>query len=335
VIEGLREAMRRRDFIIAIVGSTATWPLAARAQQSALPEIGFMSARSPEDSVSVLASFHNGLKEGGFIDGRNVKIEYRWAHGDYDRLPAFAAEFVGRRVKVLVATGGDASARAAKAATSSIPIVFTMGGDPVKAGLVVSYNRPGGNATGCVVLSNDLEPKRLGLLREIVPGDYRFGALINPNFPPAVDQLNDLENAARKMGRDIFVAKASNEAELGAAFAALLRERVGGLVVASDPFFDTRRASIIAFAAKNRLPAIYQFREYAIDGGLISYGPSITDSYRQVGVYAGRILNGAKPTDLPVLEPTKFDFVINLRTARALGLEIPPIISASADEVIE
>jgi putative tryptophan/tyrosine transport system substrate-binding protein len=170
VIEDLREAMRRRDFIIAIVGSTATWPLAARAQQSALPEIGFMSARSPEDSVSELASFHNGLKEGGFIDGRNVKIEYRWAHGDYDRLPAFAAEFVSRRVKVLVATGGDASARAAKAATSSIPIVFTMGGDPVKAGLVVSYNRPGGNATGCVVLSNDMEPKRLGLLREIVPG---------------------------------------------------------------------------------------------------------------------------------------------------------------------
>jgi putative tryptophan/tyrosine transport system substrate-binding protein len=327
--------MRRRDFVKAIVGSTAAWPLAARAQQSVLPEIGFMSARSPEDSAYVLASFHNGLKEGGFVDGRNVKIEYRWARGDYDRLPAFAADFVGRKVKVLVATGGDASARAARAATSSIPIVFTIGGDPVKAGLVDSYNRPGGNATGCVVLSNDMEPKRLSLLREIVPGDYRFGALINPNFPPAMDQLSDLENAARKLGRDLFVAKAGNDAELDAAFAALLRERVGGLVVASDPFFDTRRSSIIAFAAKNRLPAIYQFREYAIDGGLISYGPSITDSYRQVGVYAGRILSGVKPTDLPVLEPTKFDFVINLRTARALGLEIPPIISASADEVIE
>jgi putative ABC transport system substrate-binding protein len=301
--------MRRREFIT-LLGGTAVKPtlrpLVACAQQSASPEIGFMSARSLEDSVYVLASFHKGLEEGGFVDGRNVKIEYRWARGDYDRLPAFAAEFVSRKVKVLVATGGDASARAARAATSSIPIVFTIGGDPVKAGLVDSYNRPGGNATGCVSLSNDLEPKRLGLLREIVPGDYRFGALIKPNFPPAADQLNDLENAARKIGRDLFVAKASDEVELDAAFAALLRERVGGLLVASDPFFDTRRDSIIAFAAKNRLPAIYQFREYAIDGGLISYGPSITDSYRQVGFYAGRILRGAKPTDLPVLEPTKF-----------------------------
>jgi putative ABC transport system substrate-binding protein len=294
-----------------------------------------MSARSPEDTVNELAAFSKGLEEGGFIDGRNVKIEYRWAYGDYDRLPGFAAEFVSRSVNVLVATGGDASARAAKAATSAIPIVFTMGGDPVQAGLVESFNRPGGNATGCVVFTNDMEAKRLDLLREIVPGASLFGGLVNPNSPPAAGQLRDIEEAARKTGRRLFIAKASNDTELNAAFAALLSERIGGLLVASDPFFDTRRGRIIAFAAQNRLPAIYQFREYAVEGGLISYGPSITEAYRQAGIYAGRVLNGVKPADLPVQGPTKFDFVINLKTARAIGLEIPPTLSARADEVIE
>jgi ABC-type uncharacterized transport system substrate-binding protein len=321
--------MRRREFIT-LLGGAAAWP-----QEAAMPVLGFMSARSPEDSVYVLAAFHKGLQESGLVDGRNVRIEYRWARGDYGRLPALAAAFVNRRVNVLVATGGDASARAAKAATSVISIVFITGGDPVEAGLVESFNRPGGNATGCVVLSNDMEPKRLDLLREIVPGVSLFGALINPNFPPAAGQLRDLEAAAPKIGRRLFIAKASNDAELDAGFAALLHERAGALVVASDPYFDTRRARIIAFAAQHRLPAVYQFREYAFDGGLISYGPSITDAYRQVGIYAGRILRGAKPADLPVMQPTKFDFVINLKTAKALGLEIPDKLLALADEVIE
>jgi ABC-type uncharacterized transport system substrate-binding protein len=321
--------MRRREFIT-LLGGAAAWP-----QEAAMPVLGFMSARSPEDSVYVLAAFHKGLQESGLVDGRNVRIEYRWARGDYGRLPALAAAFVNRRVNVLVATGGDASARAAKAATSVISIVFITGGDPVEAGLVESFNRPGGNATGCVVLSNDMEPKRLDLLREIVPGVSLFGALINPNFPPAAGQLRDLEAAAPKIGRRLFIAKASNDAELDAGFAALLHERAGALVVASDPYFDTRRARIIAFAAQHRLPAVYQFREYAFDGGLISYGPSITDAYRQVGIYVGRILRGAKPADLPVMQPTKFDFVINLKTAKALGLEIPDKLLALADEVIE
>ena len=292
-------------------------------------------ARSPEDSVRELEAFHKGLGEGGFIDGRNATVEYRWARGDYVRLPALAAELVQRQVNVIVATGGDASARAAKAATSVIPIVFNTGGDPVEAGLVESINRPGGNATGCIILSNDMEPKRLGLMREIVPNIPLFGALINPNFPPAAGQARDIEAAATKIDRRIFIAKASNDIELEAALAMLLHEGVGALVIASDPYFDTRRDRIIAFAAQNRLPAIYQFRDYAVEGGLISYGPSITDAYRQLGVYTARILKGAKPAELPIVQPTKFDFVINLKAAKALGLTIPPTLLASADEVIE
>lgn len=285
--------------------------------------------------MNELAAFHKGLEEGGFVDGRNVKIEYRWARGDYGRLPPLAAEFVNRRVNVLVAAGGDASARAATAATTAIPIVFMMGGDPVVVGLVESFNRPGGNATGCVLFTNDMETKRLDLLREIVPGVSFFGAILNPHFPLAGGQLQEFEAAALKIGRRLFIVKAADDAELDAAFAALQRERVGALVVASDPFFDTRRTRIIAFAAEQRLPAIYQFREYALEGGLISYGASITDAYRQVGIYAGRILDGVKPADLPVLQPTKFDFVINLKTAKALGLTVPPSVLARADEVVE
>ena len=327
--------MRRREFIALLGGAAVSWPCAARAQQLAMPLIGFMSARSPEDSVRELEAFHKGLGEGGFIDGRNATVEYRWARGDYVRLPALAAELVQRQVNVIVATGGDASARAAKAATSVIPIVFNTGGDPVEAGLVESINRPGGNATGCIILSNDMEPKRLGLMREIVPNIPLFGALINPNFPPAAGQARDIEAAATKIDRRIFIAKASNDIELEAALAMLLHEGVGALVIASDPYFDTRRDRIIAFAAQNRLPAIYQFRDYAVEGGLISYGPSITDAYRQLGVYTARILKGAKPAELPIVQPTKFDFVINLKAAKALGLTIPPTLLASADEVIE
>ena len=257
--------MRRREFITLLGGATVAWPLAARAQQPSVPVIGFMSARSPEDSVSVLQAFHKGLREeGGFADGENVKVEYRWARGDYGLLPALASEFVERRVNVLVAVGGDASARAARAATSAIPIVFTISGDPVEAGLVESINRPGGNATGCIVFSTgELDAKRLDLMREIVPGASVIGVLVNPKYPPARNQGHAIEAAATKIGRTIFVVEASEDTELEAAFAALLQKRVGGFVVASDPFFDSRRARLISFAAENRLPGIYQFRAYA------------------------------------------------------------------------
>ena len=328
--------MRRRDFI-ALIGSASAWPLTARAQQPAVPIIGFISARSPEDSVNVLQAFHKGLREGGgFADGENVRVEYRWARGNYGLLPALASEFVERRVDVLVAVGGDASARAAKAATSAIPIVFTISSDPVEVGLVESINRPGGNATGCIVFTTgELDAKRLDLMREIVPGASVIGVLINPKYPPARNQGHALEAGATKIGRAIFIAEASDDAELEAALAALLQKRVGGFVVASDPFFDSRRARLIAFAAKNRLPGIYQFRDYAVDGGLISYGPNLTETYRQVGIYAGRILKGAKPSDLPVMQPTKYDLVVNLKAANALGLTVPSSLLATADEVIE
>ena len=247
-----------------------------------------------------------------------------------------ASEFVERRVNVLVAVGGDASARAAKAATYAIPIVFTISGDPVEAGLVKSINRPGGNATGCIVFSaGELDAKRLDLMREIVPDASVFGMLINPKFPPAINQGHALEAAATKIGRAIFIVEASDDAELEAALAALLQNCVGGFVVASDPFFYFRRTRLIAFAAKNLLPGIYQFRDYAVDGGLISYGPSLTETYRQVGIYAGRILNGAQPSDPPVIQPTKYDLVVNLKTANALGLTVPSSLLATADEVIE
>jgi putative tryptophan/tyrosine transport system substrate-binding protein len=329
--------MKRRDFVALIGGAAglSVMPLVAGAEEPATRVLGFMSARSPEDSARELAAFRKGLEQNGLTEGRNLKVEYRWAHGDYSRLPALAAELVGLQVGVLLAGGGDVSAFAAKAATSTIPIVFVMGGDPIKAGLVDSYNRPGRNANGCVILSNDIEAKRLGLLREIVPAATLFGAMLNPNFPPAAGQLHDLESAAANIGRQLFVAKAGNDAELEASFAALTRESVAALIVASDPFFDTRRTRIIAFATENRLPAIYHNRGYAFDGGLISYGPNIPDAYQQAGAYAARILNGAKPDDLPVTQPTKFDFVINLKTARALGISIPAQLLARADEVIE
>ena len=313
-------------------GAAATWPLAARAQQTTMPVIGFMSSRSPEDSANVVAAFRRGL--GGLIEGKNVVIEFRWARGEYDRLPALAAELMSRRVAVLVAAGGDPSALAAKAATSTIPIVFGSG-DPIKAGLVASLNRPGGNATGVDILSNDLEPKRLGLLHELFPGAALFSALLNPKFPPAATQALELAEAARAVGRPVVFLNASTDAELDAAFATLARQRVMAMLVAADPFFDTRRDKIIAFAAQQKLPAIYHFREYAVAGGLMSYGVSLSEAYRQVGIYAARIFDGAKPADLPVMQSVKFELVINLKTAKTLGFEFPPTFSARADEVIE
>jgi putative ABC transport system substrate-binding protein len=327
--------VRRRDFVKGIVGSAAAWPLAVRAQQGALPLIGFMSGRSPHDSADLTDAFRKGLGEAGYVEGETVLVEYRWANGDYSRLPGLAADLLARKVLVLVAVGGDASATAAKQATSSIPVVFGMGGDPVHAGLVASFNRPGGNATGFTLLTNQMEPKRVGLLHELVPGAVTLGALINPSFPPAAHQLEDIENAARSIKQSLVVARGDNDAQLEEAFATFVRQGVRAVLVAASPFFDTRRETIIALAAQHRLPAMYQFREYAVAGGLISYGPSITDSYKQAGVYAGRILKGAKPSDLPVLQPTRFEMVINLKTAAALGLAIPNTMQLLADEAIE
>ena len=326
--------MRRREFIT-LLGGAVTSPLAARAQQPALPVIGFMSGRSPEDSTHLVAAFRQGLAENGFVEGQTVAIEFRWADGDYDRLPALAADLVSRKVAVLVGVGGDVSAVVATKATRTIPVVFGMGGDPVKAGLVASFNRPGGNVTGYTVLTSEMESKRLGLMRELVPGVSLIGILVNPQLPATVQELADLEPAAKGVNQQLFVARADNDAELDTALASFVQQRVGAFLVTSAPFFDTRMNRIVSFAAQNRLPAIYQFREYAVAGGLISYGPNIVESYRNAGVYVGRILKGEKPADLPVLQPTKFDFVINLKTAKALGLTVPPTLLAEAGEVIE
>jgi putative ABC transport system substrate-binding protein len=327
--------MRRRQFMALLGGAAAAWPLAVRAQQGAMPVIGFMSARSPEDSADGLEAFRRGLKEGGFTEGENVAIEFRWARGDYSRLPALAADLVGRQVAVIVAAGGEPSGLAAKAATTTIPIVFGIGGDPVKAGLVDSFSRPGGNVTGVTLLTSLMEPKRLGLLRDLVPGVALIGVLINPEFPPAALQLQQVEEAARGIGQRIVITKASNDDALEAAFRSLVQEGAGAFLVTAAPYFDTRRDRIIAFAARQRLPAIYQFREYAIAGGLLSYGVSIAEGYRQYGIYAARILKGANPAELPVHQPTKFELVINSKTATALGLKISDNLLTLADEVIE
>jgi putative ABC transport system substrate-binding protein len=325
----------RREFITLLGGAAVVWPLAARAQQPAMPVIGFMSARSPSDSAHLVEAFRQGLKDGGFVEGQNITVDYRWAHGDYARLPALAQELVDRRVAVLLGIGGDASALAAKAATSTIPVVFGMGSDPVQAGMVASLNRPGGNVTGVNLLANDLEPKRLGLLNELVPGTVMIGALLNPKFPAARQQAKELGEAAQAIGRPIIIFYASNDAELDAAFAALADQRAGALLSGADPFFDTRRDRIIGFAAQRQMPAIYHFREYALAGGLMSYGVSLTDAYRHFGAYAARIVHGARPADLPVMQSVKFELVINLKTAKALGLELPPKLLALADEAIE
>jgi putative ABC transport system substrate-binding protein len=325
--------MKRREFIT-LVGGAAAWPMVARAQQAAMPVIGFMSSRSLSDSVHLVKAFQQGLNASGFVEGRNVAIEYRWGEGNYDRLPALAAELVDRRVAVLVAVGGDPSAHAAKKATSTIPIVFGAGSDPVATGLVASINRPGGNVTGVNILTNQLEPKRLGLLKELVPKTV-VGVLLNHRFFPAARMLQEIEEAAKTINQPILVAKASNDAELASGFTSLAQERVGALLVAADPYYDSRREQIVGFAARQRLPAMYQFREYVVAGGLVSYGVSLTEGYRQFGVYAAKILRGENPADLPVISVVKTELVINLKTAKAIDFEFPPTFSARADEVIE
>ena len=324
--------MRRRDFVT-LLGSVAAWPLAASAQQK--PVIGFLNSGSADVYSDRIAAFHQGLRQLGYIDGDNVVIVYRWALGQYDRLPAFAAELVEKHVSVLVATGGEPAALAAKSATSTIPIVFAVGGDPIKLGLVASYNRPGGNATGANILAAEMDGKRLGLLHEMMPNASHVGVLLNPNFPAYAEQLNDLQHAARIANLEVEVLHADTDSEIEAAFEISSRKRVEALVLTASPFFDTRRDKLVALAAGHALPTIYHFREFAVAGGLMSYGVSIPHIYRQIGVYAGRILKGDDPAQLPVHQPTSFELVVNLRTAKVLGLTIPPTLLARADEVIE
>jgi putative tryptophan/tyrosine transport system substrate-binding protein len=327
--------MQRRQFMIALGGATGMWPFATSAQQPSLPVIGYMSSRSPGDSVYLVAAFRKGLNEAGFVEGQNVRIEYRWAEGQYDRLPAIATELVQLGSVLLVTTGGEPSAFAAKAATSIIPIVFTTGGDPVKSGLVESLNRPGGNATGVSLLTTAPESKRLGLLRELVPGTKVVGVLIDPNYQEAGAQSRELREAAGKINQRIHIAHAGNDGELELAFEALIQAQADAFLVCSDPFFDTRSDRIVRFATQHRIPAVYQFREYAVRGGLMSYGINLPEGYRQVGVYTGQVLKGIKPADLPIVQSIKFEFVINLKAAKILGLEVPPMLLARADEVIE
>jgi len=328
--------MRRREFL-GLFGCVAAWPLELSAQQAKVPVIGFLSGRSPEDSVYVLAAFRRGLRESGFVDGHNVIFEFRWARGHYNELPAMTADLVNRQVDVLAAVGGTAAAQnAAKFSTAKIPVVFVTGVDPVKTGLVTSFNRPGGNVTGSVILgSTEMEPKRLGLMRELVPGIRNIGAVIDSNFYARSQQIDQLREAALKVGQQITVASAGNDAEMEDAFTMLAREQVSALLIATSPYFDTRQDRFIAFASRHRLPAMYQFREFADAGGLISYGPSFADAYRQAGVYCGQILRGAQPGDLPVVQSSRFEFVLNLKTAKSIGLTIPDTLLARADEVIE
>ena len=325
--------MKRRDAIIRLA-AVATWPGAARAQAVAMPVVGNLSPTSPALAASTLAALRQGLSEAGYVEGRNVAIEYRWAEGRNDRLPALAAELVGRKVAV-IAVGGRPGIEAARAATVSIPIVFLGGGDLIAAGIVASLSRPGGNLTGIDIFGRELNPKRLDLLAELVPQAAMIAMLVNPTALMAEVTRRDAQEAARANGRQLSILTASTATEIDAAFAAVVQLRAGALVVASDPFFNSRREQLVALAARHGVAAIYEWREFAEAGGLISYGPSFADVVRQQGVYVGRILAGAKPADLPIQRPTRFELIINLKTAKALGLTIPQSLLLRADEVIQ
>jgi putative ABC transport system substrate-binding protein len=325
--------MRRREFFRLISGAAA-WPFAVRAQQPAMPVVGFLNSATVEALAPMVVAFRQGLKEAGYVEGQNVAIETRWAEGQYDRLPALAADLVRRQAAVIFG-GGPPAALAAKAATTTIPIVFTVGVDPVSSGLVASLNRPGGNVTGVAILTGQLAAKLLGLLRELVPNAAVVAVLVNPDNPLTESIKKDLDVAAATTGHRIHFVNASSDGDLETGFATFAELKAGALIVSADPFFISRSDKIVALAARLALPAIYQSREYAAAGGLVSYGTSLTDSYRLAGIYAGRILKGEKPADLPVMRATKFEFVINLKTAKTLGLVFHPQLLATADEVIE
>jgi putative ABC transport system substrate-binding protein len=327
--------VKRREFMTLLSGAAA-WPIAARAQQPAMPVIGFLDLRPPDALTDRLRGFRQGLKDTGYVEGENVAIEYRWAENQFDRLPALAAELVRRQVAVIVTSGGLTVTFAAKAATTTVPIVFSAGEDPVRLGLVASLARPGGNMTGINFFTGELAAKRLELLRELVPGAIRVAVLVNPaNAPTTETTLRDVEPAARALGLQIQIFNASTSREIDAAFATLVRERPDTLFVGNDAFFNARRVQLALLAGRHGVPAIYSDREYAEAGGLMTYGSNIVDVYRQVGVYAGRILKGAKPADLPVVQSSKFELVINAQTARMLGLTVPDKLLVAADEVIE
>jgi putative tryptophan/tyrosine transport system substrate-binding protein len=327
------DRLKRRDFIT-LLGGAVTWPLMARAQRP-MPVVGFLNGASPTELASRVAAFRDGLKEKGYVEGQSVAIEYRWGLGQYERLPGMAADLARHRVAVIAATGGVPSVRAAKAATSEIPIVFTMGGDPVAFGLVDSLNRPGSNVTGITLISGEIVSKRIALLRDLLPGARTLSVLMNSTTPASEAEAAVAERAAQTIGWQVKVLKVDKGSDFDAAFRPLARERVDALVVATDPIFESQRDRIVALAAQYAVPAIYALREYAVAGGLMSYGASISDVYRQAGVYTGRILKGEKAADLPVMQASKFELLINLKTAKTLGISVPPALLALADEVIE
>ena len=328
------DLLKRREFITLLGGATAAWPLTGRAQQPAMPVVGILNAGSREVVRSQIAAFLEGLKESGYVEGQNLAVEYRFAEGQFDRFPALASDLIRRQVSVLF-TSSPAGVHAAKEATSTIPIVFSVGDDLVASGIVPSLNSPGGNLTGVYQFSTELEAKRLGLLHEMVPKATIIAVLVNPNFSSAEDQLREVQEAAASLGVQLVIVRANAESDFDTAFATLVQQRATALLVCASPFFNIRRQQLVVLAARHALPAIYEWREFAAAGGLMAYGTNLSEAYHQAGVYAGRILKGVKPADLPVVQSTRFEFVINLSTAKAIGIEVPNAIQLLADEIIE
>jgi putative ABC transport system substrate-binding protein len=328
--------VRRREFIVALCGAAAAWPLVARAQQAGMPVVGYLDIGSPTGSAQFIAAFREGLSKAGHFEGRNITIEYRWADGHSDRLQELAADLVRRQVAVIATPGSTAAALAAKAATKTIPIIFTTGADPVEAGLVTTLNRPGGNITGVSTLNVKVGPKRLELLHEVIPSAGVLALLVNPNNPVLTEPLSrDSQSAARALGLELHILHASNDSEIEAAFVTLNGMHAGGLVIGSDSFFNSRSAQLATLALQHSIPAVYQYRDFTAAGGFISYGGSLTDTFQLTGMYAGRVLNGEKPAELPVQQSTKVELIVNLKTARALGLTVPTALLVRADEVVE